>query len=518
MRFEEGLPSEAWHTECIDLVHKRATVPANITRVVRIHNRFIRSRLDRAASAVPSGAAVFSAAIAANSARRRKNEGPQFEYLFFYCDGKLGAHEKLLHVSHAPFEFISTVSMIDHFHLKIAENGFARGAPIRLSSLPPRTEELSGGVASALVVKALVGSATFAPAPFEGPGRPSAEDFTQEAQALFSAPEGPERGDGSGGCGDGGPDEKRARARSWWFADPAHLLPEFLVVLEHGLEYGLEHGSALPTCCSPTQFRDDAAAFPSLRDAFTSLTDAEFVDHAPFLAPLLLIARRVREEVARAKLDDIDASVSGALDQSNPAGAFSEANKTGLLATTNTGLAPDHLATVIAGARRRSKASGLSVSACLSSDGLDLTSLLRLSLHSIGISDAEPLAASLVQCSKLTELDLSDNGLFTLTPFAALPALRVLDASFNALSEMCESKRGASPAPFRTLVRLDLRYNEIVFKSTGLPLDLAFPCLEDLDLRGNKLIEVRLLGFQLLLFTPTYRCDPSSRTIPRDWA
>jgi hypothetical protein len=55
IRFEEGKPVDKWYNSCMDLVKSRFTVnemkefgilDINITRVTRIHNRFLRNRFE----------------------------------------------------------------------------------------------------------------------------------------------------------------------------------------------------------------------------------------------------------------------------------------------------------------------------------------------------------------------------------------------------------------------------------------------------------------------------------------
>ena len=55
IRYEEGKPSDKWYTSCVDLLRSRfnhdqlkefGIVGVQVTRVTRIHNRFIRSRFE----------------------------------------------------------------------------------------------------------------------------------------------------------------------------------------------------------------------------------------------------------------------------------------------------------------------------------------------------------------------------------------------------------------------------------------------------------------------------------------
>lgn len=55
IRFEEGKPSDKWFTSCVDLVRSRfnpehmkyfGITGINVTRVTRIHNRFLRNRFE----------------------------------------------------------------------------------------------------------------------------------------------------------------------------------------------------------------------------------------------------------------------------------------------------------------------------------------------------------------------------------------------------------------------------------------------------------------------------------------
>ena len=55
IRFEEGRQQDKWYTSCVDLVRSRfnaeslshmGIVGISVTRVTRIHNRFLRNRFD----------------------------------------------------------------------------------------------------------------------------------------------------------------------------------------------------------------------------------------------------------------------------------------------------------------------------------------------------------------------------------------------------------------------------------------------------------------------------------------
>lgn len=55
IRFEEGKPSDKWFSSCVDLVRSRFNPDQmkffgingiNVTRVTRIHNRFLRNRFE----------------------------------------------------------------------------------------------------------------------------------------------------------------------------------------------------------------------------------------------------------------------------------------------------------------------------------------------------------------------------------------------------------------------------------------------------------------------------------------
>ena len=55
IRFEEGKPTDKWFTSCVDLVRSRfnseqmklfGILSINVTRVTRIHNRFLRNRFE----------------------------------------------------------------------------------------------------------------------------------------------------------------------------------------------------------------------------------------------------------------------------------------------------------------------------------------------------------------------------------------------------------------------------------------------------------------------------------------
>jgi hypothetical protein len=55
IRFEEGKPSDKWFSSCVDLVRSRfnpetmkffGIMGINVTRVTRIHNRFLRNRFE----------------------------------------------------------------------------------------------------------------------------------------------------------------------------------------------------------------------------------------------------------------------------------------------------------------------------------------------------------------------------------------------------------------------------------------------------------------------------------------
>lgn len=55
IRFEEGRPQDKWYTSCVDLVRSRfnaeqmssfGMVGISVTRVTRIHNRYLRNRFD----------------------------------------------------------------------------------------------------------------------------------------------------------------------------------------------------------------------------------------------------------------------------------------------------------------------------------------------------------------------------------------------------------------------------------------------------------------------------------------
>ena len=57
IRFEEGKPSDKWFSSCVDLVRSRfnpetmkffGIIGINVTRVTRIHNRFLRNRFAEA--------------------------------------------------------------------------------------------------------------------------------------------------------------------------------------------------------------------------------------------------------------------------------------------------------------------------------------------------------------------------------------------------------------------------------------------------------------------------------------
>ena len=55
IRFEEGRPQDRWFSSCVDLVRSRFSaeqmkhfgiIGINVTRVTRIHNRFLRNRFE----------------------------------------------------------------------------------------------------------------------------------------------------------------------------------------------------------------------------------------------------------------------------------------------------------------------------------------------------------------------------------------------------------------------------------------------------------------------------------------
>ena len=55
IRFEEGKPTDKWFSSCVDLVRSRfnpetmkffGIIGINVTRVTRIHNRFLRNRFE----------------------------------------------------------------------------------------------------------------------------------------------------------------------------------------------------------------------------------------------------------------------------------------------------------------------------------------------------------------------------------------------------------------------------------------------------------------------------------------
>lgn len=55
IRFEEGRPQDKWFSSCVDLVRSRfnaehmkqfGIIGINVTRVTRIHNRFLRNRFE----------------------------------------------------------------------------------------------------------------------------------------------------------------------------------------------------------------------------------------------------------------------------------------------------------------------------------------------------------------------------------------------------------------------------------------------------------------------------------------
>ena len=51
IRFEEGKPSDKWFTSCVDLIRSRFSPKngingINVTKVTRIHNRFLRNRFE----------------------------------------------------------------------------------------------------------------------------------------------------------------------------------------------------------------------------------------------------------------------------------------------------------------------------------------------------------------------------------------------------------------------------------------------------------------------------------------
>ncbi|CAN0502476.1 unnamed protein product, partial [Ectocarpus sp. 8 AP-2014] len=54
VRFEEGRPGDVWFSSCADLVKSRITAAGQgsasgvkVSRVIRIHNRFLKNRFER---------------------------------------------------------------------------------------------------------------------------------------------------------------------------------------------------------------------------------------------------------------------------------------------------------------------------------------------------------------------------------------------------------------------------------------------------------------------------------------
>lgn len=107
------------------------------------------------------------------------------------------------------------------------------------------------------------------------------------------------------------------------------------------------------------------------------------------------------------------------------------------------------------------------------------SAVVHAALPSQGIA---ALAPPLTALSSLVDLDLSGNALQDLSPLAALPSLRRLNAAGNCIALPWELLDFSAGAGFCSLERLDLSYNQLA--PEALLLLQHLPRLRELDISG----------------------------------
>ena len=437
VRLEEGKPSDLWFRSCAELVNSRFLAHdfqglgisgIRVNRVIRVHNRYLRSRFDKHMQHFMDK-------------KDRKDDAAEgskraFEYLFYgespLLAAKTGCRNELLRVAEEGFRapdeyrrhgFDGAVRLASCVHTADSdriESIHPRGAP-RDSLTLGRALSLCHG--QLVITKAFLGNHREI---VEGEHEHvHAADFPDHDSVYVSR----------------GPNPKN---KGWFVFDDALLLPEYVVSFQY-LSDDDDHASSI------SSFQKEIVEFGGIGGK-EQLSDQELLDYTPFLLPLIYFLRQVDSSCLAHERDhgDLYSQAKGVSRRLPERPKLVHITESAALAAANTG----------------------------AESFADIT---HLNLHGNGIRKIEKISA----CPNLQSLVLSSNEIHRIEGLSTLHKLEHLDLSFNML------KRIGSLNGLHSLITLNLANNLLSKLEDVNSIRRHVPGLAHLDLRGNVICKAR---------------------------
>jgi len=444
VRLEEGTPSDVWFTSCIDLCHNRYDASKahrpydihriDVKRVLRVHNRFMRYRMENFLLGMQHSS---SASSEQNSARGKDDPGEirrNMEYLFY-----LG--EDMTHLA-------------QNWPFQICEEGFSPCPTfgVALSSAIPRpslsklqesTTEL-WPTGQALIVKVYVGNNLHL----------RASDGNLDAQIANAIADGYQTvsiGEGTG------------MKHKWYVLDQALLLPEYIVDFDYVLNLEEEMYDSSEIAAGWEQVESTLIPRSGNKQPKELWLCKELVDMWPYI-PLL---KRFYKQVKYVAADTAEGGQMEMRIQESLSLEPVVTSKPTLFMLTKESL-------------------------MFFSDVKDPSKVVYLNLHGQEIRKLEKLS----YFENLERLVLSFNELTSFSGLGGAldsPNLTFLDVSFNMIQSINDLEADCTPEGLTGLKTLLLN-NNCLEKSNLSHLDkLAkyIPRLTSLDMRDNSICQAR---------------------------
>lgn len=448
IRLEEGSPSDAWYTSCVDLVATRFSAAdyeglgvssLRVHRVTRVYNRRLRNAFDEALEQLVD---------TTDPSYKRS-----LEYLLFGEHPRLRG--ELARVVEDGFRAVEEY-VPSHGHAAVPLSN-----SVALADLPRLRADMKARAAEPLRAKLLISKVLLARCTAERPlQRESADSGGGGGGGARRDDDGggggARRDDGGGGRDDDDPppvrqedypkhssvyrqtDDER-KQRSWFVFDPRLVLPEYVVEIEYvPLHAPPRHEP------SPTQLLQLGGGEHS--------RGAEAADLANLTRPLV---RFVQEDavaaMTAAEPDDVFQAVLSMPPNLPPS-------------TKMTQLTPDAVAEAAGGG-----------------GGLALADVVRINLHGRSLGRI----ACLEPCTKLQVLVLCFNEIMRIEGLESLVDLRRLELGFNLI------KRLDGLPELRRLEALELNNNLLYRLDDVTSLDEKLPVLRTLNLAANAVCEVK---------------------------